>query len=182
MTTTRQIDDTLLQHAPPRSLPPWLIADLIGDKLADRPLISYFDPLLVSGVMAALALVLLHAPLWLSWLVALLMAVRLGSIVWDLLNDAWEDMRLLRHGMIVQARVLRVRQCRITSGDLCGAYLDCALPISPHRTSVGSVWFADAEEAIHLAQGGRVQALCLPRAPGTWRLLEEGELVMGDRQ
>jgi hypothetical protein len=38
---------------------------------------------------------------------------------------------------------------------------------------VGSIWVADGIEAARLARQGRVEVICLPRTPGTWRLIEE---------
>lgn len=172
MTSIQRIDIPSLKHLPPRPLPPWLIADLVGDQLAQRPLRDYIDPLLICGILAAVALALLPAPIWLSWLLALLMGIRLGMIVWELLERSLVDFRLLRHGLLMRAHVLRIRLARRGPGFIDGAYLDCVVPIAKGRTSVGSVWLSDVQEAERLALQGRVQVLCLPRAPGTWRLLE----------
>jgi hypothetical protein len=171
-TSAQRITGPLLNHLPPRPLPPWLIADLIGDQLAERPLRAYIDPLLICGIVAAVALTLLRAPLWLSWMLALLMGVRLGMIVWEFLGRSLIDLRLLRYGVLVRALVLRSRPARTITGTVSGAYLDCVMPLAKGRTSVGSVWLSDLEEAERLAAQGRVQVICLPRAPGTWRLLE----------
>jgi len=171
-TSVHRINGPLLKHVPPRPLPPWLIADLIGDQLAERPLRSYIDPLLICGMVAAIALALLSAPIILSWLLALVMGVRLGMIVWEFLGRSLIDLRLLRYGVLLRAHVLRARPARTMTGTPNGAYLDCVMPFAKGRTSVGSVWLSDSEEAERLAEQGRVQVICLPRAPGTWRLLE----------
>jgi hypothetical protein len=46
------------------------------------------------------------------------------------------------------------------------------MPVSAARASVGSVWLASLAEAERLLRQGSVRVICLPRAPGTWRLLE----------
>jgi hypothetical protein len=51
--------------------------------------------------------------------------------------------------------------------------LDCAIVVVPRRTYVGSIWFADGLEAARLSNRGRVEVICLPHAPGTWRLIED---------
>ncbi len=170
--SAHRIDGPLLQRLPPRPLPLWLIADLIGDQLAERPLRSYIDPLLICGLVAAVALALLRAPIWLSWVLALLMGVRLGMIAWEFLGRSLLDFQLLRYGILVRAHVLRSRPNKAISGLIHGAYLDCVIPVGRGRTSVGSVWLSDLQEADRLAAQGRVQVICLPKAPGTWRLLE----------
>jgi hypothetical protein len=170
--SAHRIDGPLLQRLPPRPLPLWVIADLIGDQLAERPLRSYIDPLLICGLVAAVALALLRAPIWLSWGLALLMGVRLGMIAWEFLGRSLLDFQLLRYGILVRAHVLRSRANKTISGLIHGAYLDCVIPVGRGRTSVGSVWLSDVQEADRLAMQGRVQVICLPKAPGTWRLLE----------
>jgi len=69
--------------------------------------------------------------------------------------------------------VLRLRPHRSTSGAIDGAMLDCAIPIAPRRTYVGSIWLSNGAEAARLARQGRVEVICLPRTPGTWRVIEE---------
>jgi hypothetical protein len=170
--TAHRIDRSLLKHDPPRPLPPWLIADLLGDQLVERPWRSYLDPLLISGLCVALVLAVLRVPVLLSWSLALLLAVRLSMLAWEFLGPALADIRLLRYGLIVRAHVLRMRPNDLPNGETQGAYLDCVMPISKRRSSVGSVWLSDLEEAARLAGQGRVQVICLPRSPGTWRLLE----------
>jgi hypothetical protein len=81
-----------------------------------------------------------------------------------------EDYRLLRHGLVVSAHVIGLRPCRSATGRPMGAYLDCAIPITRQRTSVGSVWLPDTTEAVRLSAAGRIPVICLARAPGTWRL------------
>ena len=167
-----QIDAALLRHEPPRSLPPTLLADLVGDRLLAAPLRAYLDPLMLVGIAAALGLALLRTPLWLSWAVAVVVALRLASLVWHFLGPALADARLLRNGMVVDAQVRRLRVGGTPGEPHEGAYIDCAMPVSVARTSVGSVWLASTSEAENLLLQGHVRVICLPRAPGTWRLLE----------
>jgi hypothetical protein len=167
-----QIDQALLGHEPPRPLPPTLLADLLGDRLLATPLRAYLDPTLVAGIVAALGLALLRTPLWLSWLVALVVALRLVLLAWRFLGPALSDAHLLRNGVVVAAQVRRLRVGGSPGEAHGGAYLDCTMPISPARTAVGSVWLASRAEAERLLAEGQVRVICLPRAPGTWRLLD----------
>jgi len=66
-----------------------------------------------------------------------------------------------------------MRPHRNVLGEIDGALLDCAIVVAPRRTYVGSIWVADGIEAARLARQGRVEVICLPRTPGTWRLIEE---------
>lgn len=169
-----QIDRALLAHEPPRPLPPTLLADLVGDRLLATPLRAYVDWPLLGGIALALALALLRTPLWLSWALALALALRLAWLAWRFLGPALADARLLRNGVVLAAQVRRLRAAG-TPGDAAGgAYLDCAMSISASRTAVGSVWLASIAEAERLVLKGQVRVICLPRAPGTWRLLEGG--------
>lgn len=170
--SVHRFNNVIEDHEPPRPLSASLIADLVGDQLAERPLSAYIDPLLLCGIVAAIALVLLRAPVWLSWLLVFVLGIRLVLTIWALLGRSLIDLRLLRHGMVVRAHILRVRAARTLSGNINGAYIDCVMPISRGRTSVGSAWLPDISEAERLAAQGRVEVICLPRWPGTWRLLE----------
>ena len=58
-------------------------------------------------------------------------------------------------------------------GTIDGALLDCAIPVAPRRTYVGSIWLANGAEAQRLKHQGRVEVICLPRTPGTWRVIED---------
>ena len=57
-------------------------------------------------------------------------------------------------------------------GEIDGALLACAIPVKPARTYVGSIWLADGHEALRLMHQGQLDVICLPRAPGTWRVIE----------
>jgi hypothetical protein len=167
-----QIDRALLGHEPPRPLPPTLLADLLGDRLLATPLRAYFDPVLVGCIAAALGMALLRTPVWLSWLVVVVAVLRLALLVWRFVGPALADARLLRNGIVVAAQVRRLRVGGTPGESHGGAYLDCVMPISAARSSVGSVWLASVAEAERLLLLGSVRVICLPRAPGTWRLLE----------
>jgi hypothetical protein len=66
-----------------------------------------------------------------------------------------------------------MRPHRSLNGEIDGVLLDCALPVALRRTYVGSIWLSDPNEALRLAHQGRVEVVCLPRTPGTWRVAEE---------
>ena len=82
-------------------------------------------------------------------------------------------LRLLRDGLTIRAHVMRLRPHRTMTGEINGALLDCVIPVAPRRTYMGSIWLSEGAEALRLSRQGRVQVLCLPRAPGTWRVIEE---------
>lgn len=166
------IEPSLLERTPPRRLPIFFLPNLIGEYLIERPLRSYFDPFVFVGLAAAIVLILLRAgPLpWL--LLVFLLVVRLGGAVFRIYRDVREDYLLLRDGVMTSAHIMGVRTCRDANGDLSGAYLDCAIPISRRRTSVGTVWMPDAAEASRLSRVGRLPVIALTRSPGTWRLRE----------
>jgi hypothetical protein len=169
---TPQIDIALLDSPPPRSLPPTLIADLLGDRLLERPMRSYADPLLIGAIVAALAFALLRVPVWLAWAIAGLGVLRIALLAWSILGPSLDDLWLLRYGVLVDAQVTKLRQAGTPGTTNQGAFLDCSLAISPNRSTVCSVWVADSNEAARMASQKHLLAIGLPRAPGAWRLLE----------
>lgn len=164
------VEPTVLEHQPPRRLPVFFLPNLIGEYLIERPMRSYLDPLVMAGFVAMIVLALIQAgPL--LWVVLLsLLAIRIGRGAWRLFRDVYEDYLLMRYGVLVNAHVMSVRTCRNTHGDVAGAYVDCAIPLSRRRTSVGSVWLPDAAEAMRLSSQGSLPVICMARAPGAWRL------------
>jgi len=98
---------------------------------------------------------------------------RTGRGAWQVWRRARDDLSLLRDGLTLRAHVLRMRPHRDTTGEIDGALLDCAIPVAQRRTYVGSIWLSDGIEAARLARQGRVAVICLPRTPGTWRVIEE---------
>ena len=83
-----------------------------------------------------------------------------------------EEIALLRRGLIVKAHILKLQPHRTITGEIDGALLACAIPVKPARTYVGSIWLADGHEALRLMHQGQLDVICLPRAPGTWRVIE----------
>lgn len=168
-----QVDPALLQQPPPRALPPLLLLNLLGEYLIELPLSVYLNPVLLGSIVAALAMTVLEIdlPLWIA--LALIVTVHIGMGIWKLGCRIREDMKLIKYGIITRARILR---CRLHTGPADkpgGAFLDCAISIGRNRTLVGSVWLADSAEALCLAEAGWLPVICLPRAPGTWRLLKQ---------
>jgi len=170
---TDQVSATYLEQAPPRPLPDAVILmNLIGDYLFERPNKPFLDPLLITSIVALVALTLLRANPLLWYAALLIVIVRLvmeTRLVWRHIGD---DLALLRKGLILRAHVLRLRPHRTTTGEIDGALLDCAIRVAPRRTYVGSVWLADGTEAQRLVRQGRITVICLPRTPGTWRIIE----------
>ena len=170
-----QVDPTYLEQSPPRPVPIGVMLNLLSDHTFERPLRVLLSPLLITGVIGLIVLFVLRAS-------PLLRLVPLALIVMWLAGEGrqiWRSTRaelvLLRDGLAIRAHVLRKRLYRATDGSIDGAMLDCAIPVGPRRTYVGSVWLADAAEAGQLESQGRVEVLCLPRTPGTWRVIAAGQ-------
>jgi hypothetical protein len=166
------VEPTLLDHEPPRRLPLFFLPNLIGEYLIERPLRTYLDPLVLAGCVGAIVMAILQVGplLWIALLSIL--AVRIGRGAWRMFRDVYEDYLLMRYGVLINAHVMGVRTARNAHGDVSGAYIDCAIPLTRRRTSVGSVWFPDPAEAMRLSSAGRLPVICLARAPGAWRLRE----------
>lgn len=166
------IDPALLQQPPPRRLPLMLLPNLLGEYLIEMPLRAYFDRVVMFILAGAVLMALLDVGRW-AWIaLSVILVLRLGVLIWNVSRRAQEDMMLLRQGLIIQAYVLRARPGVADRYRPGGCYLDCAMPIGPQRTSIGSIWLADINEAQCLFKQGRIRVICLPRAPGTWRLIE----------
>jgi hypothetical protein len=166
------VDHRLLDASPPRRLPFFFLPNLIGEYLLERPPSFYLDPVLISGIVVAVSMLFLRAApsLWLA--LGAIIALRVVAAGWQIYRDVREDYLLMRFGVVTSAHVMGVRTCRDASGALSGAYVDCVIPISRRRTSVGSVWMPDAGEALCIGQAGRLSVICLTRSPGAWRLRE----------
>ncbi|NTV62298.1 MAG: hypothetical protein HGA65_02015 [Oscillochloris sp.] len=166
------VDRRLLNHSPPRKLPFFFVPNLLGEYLLERPPSFYFDPVLIVGVLAEVVMLLLRmeSVFWVT--LGLLLLLRVMAAGWKIYRDVREDYLLLRFGVVTSAHVMSVRTCRDASGEASGAYVDCVIPISRRRTSVGSVWMPDAAEALRIGQTGRLNVICLTRSPGAWRLSE----------
>jgi hypothetical protein len=170
---TDQVDTGYLEQTPPRPIRPVVVLNLLGDHIFERPASQFLDPLLIVGLVSLLGMIALRANR-LLWLVPLLLIlVRLGLGAYRVWRRAWDDLLLLRKGLKLRAHILRMHPHRSTVGDIDGALLDCAIVVAPRRTYVGSIWLADQMEAARLARQGRVEVICLPRTPGTWRIIEE---------
>jgi hypothetical protein len=170
---TEQVDSAYLHQTPPRPLHFSVVLNLLNDHLFERPLKTFLDPLVIIGVVLLIVLVALRASPALRLVPMLLIVLRLAidaRVIWRRVSD---DLALLRKGLIIRAHVLGLRPHRTTLGEIDGALLDCAIPVAPRRTYVGSIWLADGAEALRLARQGRVEVLCLPRTPGTWRVIED---------
>jgi hypothetical protein len=170
---TDQVDAAYLEQAPPRPVPPGVFLNLLNDHIFERPLRSLLNPALVTGVVVLVILFVLRASPLLRLLPLALIIGWMAIEARQIWRQTQEDMALLRNGLMIRAHVLRLRAHRATSGAIDGAMLDCAIPIAPRRTYVGSIWLSNGAEASRLASQGRVEVICLPRTPGTWRVIED---------
>jgi hypothetical protein len=170
---TEQVDAAYLQQPPPRSLSPGMIANLLSDHIFERPLKAFLDPVIIAAVIALVVLFALRASTAIRLVPVLLIIIRLLISVGYLWRHVHDDLALLRNGLTVRAHVLGLRPHRTTMGTINGALLDCAIPVAPRRTYVGSIWLANGTEAQRLKHQGRVEVICLPRTPGTWRVIED---------
>ncbi|MEM8530573.1 MAG: hypothetical protein AAGF95_07010 [Chloroflexota bacterium] len=173
MQVTEHIDNIYLQQTPPRPLPYMVVLRLCGKHILTRPITTIFNPWLIVNVLVVVILIVLeiHVILWLIPLILLL--TQIGFRSYYLNRHIAVDIALLRKGIVIRAHVLKLRAHRTLTGEIDGALLDCAIPVTPHRTHIGSIWIADGGEALRLAHKGRVQVVCLPHSPGTWRVVEE---------
>ena len=170
---TEQVDAAYLQQPPPRSLTPAMIANLLSDHIFERSLKVFLDPVIIAAIIALIILFALRASTAIRLVPVLLIVIRLLISVGYLWRRVSDDLALLRNGLTVRAHVLGLRALRTTMGAINGALLDCAIPVAPRRTYVGSIWLANGAEAQRLQHQGRVEVICLPRTPGTWRVIED---------
>ncbi|MBX0327437.1 hypothetical protein K2Z83_07070 [Oscillochloris sp. ZM17-4] len=166
------VDHRLLDDSPPRRLPFFFLPNLIGEYMLERPPSFYLDPVLIFGLAAAVVLLFLHVDPLIWLILGLVLGLRAVAACWKIYRDVREDYLLMRHGVVTSAHVMGVRACRDAGGAPSGAYVDCVIPISRRRTSVGSVWMPDAGEATRIGQAGHLTVICLARSPGAWRLRE----------
>ncbi|MBK9712141.1 MAG: hypothetical protein IPO81_12600 [Kouleothrix sp.] len=170
---TEQVDAAYLEQPPPRPIPLPVALNVLADHTFEQPIRIFLNPWLIAGVLALLLLFILHASPALRLIPVIVVLGRLVIAARQIWRRVRDDLALLRSGLTIRAHVLRLRPHRTTTGEINGALLDCAIPVAPRRTYVGSVWVADGAEAVRLAHQGRVQVICLPRTPGTWRVIEQ---------
>lgn len=170
---TDQVDPDYLEQAPPRPLPPVVMLNLLGDYTFEKPLSTILNPLLLSAMIIVVVLVVLRANVWIVMVPLLVVGSRFGLGAWRVWHRTRDDLRLLREGLTIRAHILRLRPHRNVGGQIDGALLDCAIAVAPRRTYVGSIWISDGLEANRLLRQGRMQVICLPRTPGTWRVIDE---------
>jgi len=153
---TEQVDGAYLQQSPPRRLSPTVVANLLSDHLFERPLKAFLDPLIIACIITLVVLFALRANTAIRLVPVLLIVIRLLINTRHLWRHVRDDLALLRNGLMVRAHVLGLRPHRTTMGAINGALLDCAIPVAPRRTYVGSIWLANGTEATRLKLQGRV--------------------------
>lgn len=166
------VDASYLQQATPRPLTLDVLLNICGSRLLERPLQTFLHPLFVVSIAALLVLVALRLPRIYLVLPLVLVTGMLVLAGYRVARQAWADLRLLRHGLLLRAHIMKLRPNRTLAGEIEGALLDCAIAVAPRRTYIGSVWIADGNEALRLSRLGRLQVICLPRTPGTWRVVD----------
>jgi hypothetical protein len=169
---TEQVDAAYLEQPPPRPIPFQLGLNILSDHIFARPLGALVTPVTLAGVLALLALFALGASPAVRLIPVAVILARLAIEARRIWRHTRDDLALLRSGLTIRAHVLHMRPHRATTGEIDGALLDCAIPVAPRRTYMGSIWLADGAEAIRLKNQGRIEVICLPRTPGTWRVIE----------
>lgn len=170
---TEQVDAAYLEQPPPRPIPLPLALNVLSDHVFNQPLRLILNPWTIGGVLALLTLFAIGASPILRLLALLVIAGRLALDARQVWRQARDDLALLKSGLTIRAHVLRLRPHRATTGEIEGALLDCAIPVAPRRTYMGSIWLSDGNEALRLKNQGRIEVICLPRTPGTWRVIEQ---------
>jgi hypothetical protein len=172
MRATEHVETEYLALPAPRPFPLAALPGVVAACLLERRLRALLDPLL----LAALAALLLLGFLGAHWLLLALPAAVIGARLWRelrwLAGRLRDELALLRYGLLVPAHILKHRPYRDAMGEIDGVMLYCEILVAPRRTYFGSVWLSDAGEALKLVKSGRAEVLCLPHAPGTWRIAE----------
>jgi hypothetical protein len=167
-----RVSPAYFESSTPRPFPFDALPDLILDHIIRPGLRNLLDPFVAVGLIVLL-LGLTHAPWFVITGALLLLGARVAGGALRVFRRVEDEIRLLRHGLALRAHVLRLRPHRDIQGEIDGAKLDCALAVAARRTYVGSVWLSDGAEAVQIAQRGRLLVICLPRTPGTWRVVED---------
>ncbi|HEX5691250.1 MAG TPA: hypothetical protein VFX76_14650, partial [Roseiflexaceae bacterium] len=100
---TDQVDANYFEQEPPRSLRPVVVLNLLGDTIFERPVLAFFDPLLVVGLVSLIGMIVIRAERTL-WLIPLLVIIsRLFVGAYRIGRRTWDDMMLLRKGLKLRA-------------------------------------------------------------------------------
>jgi hypothetical protein len=161
-----------LGQVPPRLFPHEALPDILIDYLIRPALRKLLDPVVGLGLLALLGLYTTNSSPTLCWLLVVLLSIRVWRDVRSTLRRLRDEIGLLQHGLLVRAYILRMRPYRSELGEIDGAIFDCAIPVAARRTYVGSFWLSDGSEAVEITKAGRIDVLCLPLTPGTWRVVE----------
>jgi hypothetical protein len=173
MRVTDRVPPAYLAYSTPRPFPVGAFLDLLGESVIEQPLRVLLQPLLIVSVLMLGVLVTLDGH-WLLWVGPVgIVAAKLARAITRVLRRVRDELALLRHGLTLQAHILRLRPYRDETGEIDGALLYCAIPVAMRRTYVGTVWLSDGSEALRIARAGRMTVIALPRTPGTWRIVDE---------
>ena len=141
------VESATLAQVPPRRLSGYFLPNLLGEYLLERPRTDYLDPFVIICLIVALTLTALGVAPLVRLALAALIGVRMLGPCLRLYQNVREDYMLVRHGIVINAHVIGLRPCQSATGDPQGAYLDCAIPITRQRTSIGSVPTRPCESA-----------------------------------
>jgi hypothetical protein len=166
-----RVSSGYLERPAPRPFPLDALADLLIDHVLRPGLRGALDPVVVAALISLAALTLTHAPWLLSAGALAILAARIWPGAARGVRRVADEVALLRGGIVMRAHVLRLTPHRDALGDIDGARLDCAIAVAPRRTYIGSIWLTDGAEATAVAAEGRLLVICLPTAPGTWRVI-----------
>jgi hypothetical protein len=170
---TERVSASYLELPAPRPFPSDALVDLLIDHLLRPAVRKLIDPVVAPALLTIAAAQLLQASGWVTALALLVIAARLAGGLRRVCGRIQDEVALLQHGLTVRAHVMQLRPYRTTLGEIAGARLDCAIPVAPRRTYIGSVWLSDGAEAVEIARRGRLTVICLPRTPGTWRVVDK---------
>ncbi|MDZ4717842.1 MAG: hypothetical protein SH847_05180 [Roseiflexaceae bacterium] len=168
----QRVSPSYFELPTPRPFPFDALSDLLIDHLFEPFLRNMLDPLVVATLIVWLAMIGFQAIWYLQVAAFLLIILRLWGRFVQAIRQFRDEIALLQHGLMVRAHILRMRPHRTILGEIEGANLDCAIAVAPRRTYIGSIWLSDGAEAVQVTQRSRIDVICLPRAPGTWRVVE----------
>jgi hypothetical protein len=157
----------------PRPFPFDALSDLLIDHLFEPLIRNLLDPFIATTLIVLLMMIGFRVAGYLQIAACVLIILRVWERAVQAIRRFRDELALLQHGLMVRAHILRMRPHRTILGEIEGANLDCAIAVAPRRTYIGSIWLSDGAEAVQVTQRSRILVICLPRAPGTWRVVED---------
>ena len=125
----QRVSPGYLNSPTPRPFPFEALPDLLLDYLIRPALRKLLDPIIAFGVLLLLGLALTHIGGILLVLGLTLLVIRLWHDVLRVVRRLFDDIALLRHGLLVRAHILHMRPYRSELGEIDGALFDCAIAV-----------------------------------------------------